>query len=174
MNSTLPWPSNLSKQSAADVHLRGERQVAHRSKTRRTGTSAPLPDVPSLVKPSLGPLECEVLRELCGTGELSARQVLERMPRPLAYTTLSTTLARLYRKGLLSRRLLDKSFLYTSRLSSAQLELQLARDLVKALTRCTDTASDQLAAAIVEVMHGELPELLQELKRAIADEADES
>jgi predicted transcriptional regulator len=116
-------------------------------------------------------LECEVLQQVCGFGESTARQVLERMPRPLAYTTVMTTMTRLYRKGLLNCRLSGKTFLYNSRLSAAQLEMQLARDLVEALVACDEVQSQELAAAIVEALRRKRPQLLQELKRAL--QADE-
>ncbi len=48
-----------------------------------------------------------------------------------------------------------------------QLEIQLARDLVRALVACKDVPSQELAAAIVEAMHQERPEMLQELNRAM-------
>jgi predicted transcriptional regulator len=112
-----------------------------------------------------------VLQQVCGFGESTARQVLDRIARPLAYTTVMTTMTRLYRKGLLSCRLSGKTFIYGSRLSVAQLELQLAHDLVKALVACDAVQTQELAAAIVEAIRSERPQLLQELKRAL-HEAD--
>jgi predicted transcriptional regulator len=161
MDQPMPWPT----QNVAHV-ASGRRQ--RRINPRRRSVKQPPAEVPTLVKSSLGRLEQEVLNVVCRIGESSARQVLKQMPHPLAYTTVMTTMARLYRKGLLSRRVSGKSFLYTSRLSSAQLELQFARDLLRALTRCMEIASDQLAAATVDVLHRQRPELLQELRRAIA------
>jgi predicted transcriptional regulator len=62
--------------------------------------------------PSLGRLEAEVLRVLWGKGESSVRDVLGHLSRPLAYTTVMTTLDRLFKKGLLDRRMSERSFLY--------------------------------------------------------------
>lgn len=53
----------------------------------------------------LGELEAAVLGSVVRLGKASARQVAEDLEpsRGLAYTTISTTLDRLYKKGLLTR-----------------------------------------------------------------------
>ena len=53
----------------------------------------------------LGQLEAAVLGSVVRLGKASARQVAEDLEpsRGLAYTTVSTTLDRLYKKGLLTR-----------------------------------------------------------------------
>ncbi len=53
----------------------------------------------------LGQLEAAVLGSVVRLGKASARQVAEDLEpsRGLAYTTISTTLDRLYKKGLLTR-----------------------------------------------------------------------
>jgi predicted transcriptional regulator len=71
---------------------------------------------------NLGPLERRVLELLWErAGEASVRQVCEAIP-DLAYTTLMTTLDRLHRKGLLSRRRSGRAFHYQPRISRSQLE----------------------------------------------------
>jgi predicted transcriptional regulator len=62
--------------------------------------------------PSLGRLEAEVLRVLWAQGESSVRDVLGQLTRPLAYTTVMTTLDRLFKKGLLDRHMADRTFRY--------------------------------------------------------------
>jgi predicted transcriptional regulator len=53
--------------------------------------------------PALGPLEIAVMEILWVQGESNVHDVVEKLGRPLAYTTVMTTLDRLYKKGLLSR-----------------------------------------------------------------------
>jgi predicted transcriptional regulator len=55
--------------------------------------------------PDIGFLEAEVLRAVKKAGNATARKILDelRPSRTLAYTTVSTTLERLYRKGLVAR-----------------------------------------------------------------------
>ena len=81
----------------------------------------------------LGPLEIQVMEVLWNGGERSVRDVAEQLDRKLAYTTVMTTLDRLFKKGLLDRQKSERAFLYTPRLSSEEWERQRAGDLVAGL-----------------------------------------
>ena len=63
-------------------------------------TNSPVKD------PEIGDLEADVLKSLKRLGTASAGQMMEelRPGRVLAYTTVSTTLDRLYKKGLVARK----------------------------------------------------------------------
>src|ERR1041385_3215102 len=50
---------------------------------------------------SLGALERQMLGEVRENGEVSVRQIWENSGETIAYTTIMTTLDRLYKKGLL-------------------------------------------------------------------------
>ena len=53
---------------------------------------------------ALGELEADILGAVQKLGKASAREVMEELSaRHLAYTTISTVLARLYQKGMLKR-----------------------------------------------------------------------
>lgn len=74
----------------------------------------------------LGPLEVRVLELLwAGDGPRTVRDVHGAFP-DLAYTTIMTTLDRLYRKRVLDRRLQGRAFAYRVRLSREELFAQLA------------------------------------------------
>src|SRR5213082_3418857 len=66
---------------------------------------------------SLGRLEFDLMQILWARGESNVRDVAQHLQRPLAYTTVMTTLDRLYKKGLLDRRMPDRAFLYSARMS---------------------------------------------------------
>jgi predicted transcriptional regulator len=72
-------------------------------------------DAPSPVPP-LHPLEAEVMGAVWDRGETTVREVGEAldeaMPKARAYTTYMTTLVRLHRKGLLTRRREGKTDFY--------------------------------------------------------------
>src|ERR1035438_8195839 len=55
-------------------------------------------------QPPLGHLETTVMDLLWERGESNVHDVVQRLNRPLAYTTIMTTLDRLFKKGLLRRR----------------------------------------------------------------------
>ena len=78
--------------------------------------------------PRLGKLEAAVMDVLWSAGTpLTVREVLERMPpqRNLAYTTVMTVLDRLARKGVVTRELVGKAWLYTATLSREEFVARL-------------------------------------------------
>lgn len=62
-------------------------------------------------KPVLGPLESELLHLLFARGDATVRELLDH-GLDAAYTTVMTTLDRLYKKGLLDRTREGKAFRY--------------------------------------------------------------
>jgi predicted transcriptional regulator len=73
-----------------------------------------------------GPLEIQALEALWKVErESSVRDLRELFPG-VAYTTLMTTLDRLYKKGVLSRRKAGRAFLYSPLSSREDLEQRLA------------------------------------------------
>lgn len=65
---------------------------------------------------SLGSLESEVLSIVCENGGGSVGEVLSKLSRKFAYTTVMTTLDRLYKKDLLERRKVGRRFLYAPKI----------------------------------------------------------
>ena len=61
---------------------------------------------------SLGELEQRSMREIWLRGETSVSELGTAFGEIYAYTTLMTTLDRLYKKGLLARRKHGRAFLY--------------------------------------------------------------
>lgn len=74
----------------------------------------------SATPPALAELEAEVMEEVWRHDEVTVRDVLEalnRGPKQRAYTTIMTIMARLDRKGLLTRRRVGKGDVYRPLLS---------------------------------------------------------
>src|SRR3954452_11423336 len=71
---------------------------------------------PAAPPPELHALEAEVMATAWELGEAAVREVMDALnraaPKPRAYTTYMTTLARLHGKGLLDRRRDGKTDLY--------------------------------------------------------------
>lgn len=78
----------------------------------------------------LGQLESEVMHRLWARGEVSVRDLHAEFAPRLAYTTLMTTLDRLYKKGLLKRRKLGRAFLYTPVVSEKDYRECVAQQLM--------------------------------------------
>lgn len=94
-------------------------------------------------------------------GEANVHDVARRLDRPLAYTTVMTTLDRLYKKGLLDRRKSDRAFFYSPRLSREAWEQKQARELLAELP------SQALISCLVDVVQGQDEALLDELEKRI-------
>jgi predicted transcriptional regulator len=84
----------------------------------------------SFARFSLGPLEREVMEIVWELDKCTVRDVVRRLPQPRAYTTVMTTLVRLFRKGILKRTNFDRKFLYSARVNRQELEDKFARQLL--------------------------------------------
>lgn len=71
--------------------------------------------------PHLGPFEQQLLRELWSRGTGTVREILEGGKIHRAYTTVMTTLDRLYKKGLLDRVAEGRAFRYSPRITPEEL-----------------------------------------------------
>lgn len=63
-------------------------------------------------------------------GETSVREIYEEVSSRLAYTTVMTTLDRLFKKGLLRRRAVGRAFFYTATVSKQEYNQKLTQHLL--------------------------------------------
>jgi predicted transcriptional regulator len=115
----------------------------------------------------LGPLEIQVMEVLWTTSALSVRDVVEKLDRKLAYTTIMTTLDRLFKKGLLDRQKVERAFLYTPRLSHQNWERQRAGDLVAGLLAGSQPSRELLLSSLVDAVGRHDIVLLEQLEEKI-------
>ena len=90
--------------------------------------------------PQLGPFEQQLLRELWSRGSATVREMIADGSIHQAYTTVMTTMDRLYKKGLLDRVAEGRAFRYTPRLSSEELQRGRALDGIRQLLGSNDTS----------------------------------
>jgi len=100
-------------------------------------------------------------------GERSVHDVAKLLDRPLAYTTVMTTLDRLYKKGLLERRKSERAFLYSPSLSRRDWEHKRAGDFVASVLSGPERSSEVLISCLVEAVGQHDEALLDELERKI-------
>lgn len=118
--------------------------------------------------PALGPLEGGVMEVVWTRGESSVRDVVAALQRPLAYTTIMTTLDRLFKKTLLCRRKVERAFLYSPRLSRDEWRREMAAGLVANFLLGGPQRSRELLLSCFLDAVGEHDEtLLNELERKI-------
>src|SRR5437588_2278875 len=98
-------------------------------------------------------------------GEGNVRDVAQRLGRPLAYTTVMTTLDRLFKKGLLERRKAERAFLYSPRLSRREFEHKRAGEFVAGFFAGPQASGELLISCLVEAVGEQDEALLDELER---------
>ena len=118
-------------------------------------------------QPALGHLELEVMEILWERGQANVHDVLQRLGRPLAYTTVMTTLDRLYKKGLLERRKCERAFVYVPHLSRQEWEQKRAGDLVAGFLAGPKPSGELLISCLVEAVGQQDEALLDKLERKI-------
>ena len=122
---------------------------------------------------ALGKLEQDVLNEVWRREEVSVRDVYVAFGERVAYTTLMTTLDRLYKKKLLTRRKDGRAFLYLPALSSDELEQGIREDVIEGLLGHGADAIQPVLACIVDTVSERDRELLDELDRLIKEKRRE-
>jgi len=117
-----------------------------------------------------GPLEIKVLEALWdGPVEATVRD-LQGDFRGTAYTTLMTTLDRLYKKGVLERRKQGRAYAYSARHTRAGLEAYLAQDAFEALLDGGSRAAlKPLLSSFVEAVSRKDAELLDDLETLVRE-----
>jgi predicted transcriptional regulator len=122
-----------------------------------------------VVLPALGKLEREVMQIIWRRGRASVRDVHDELAGRIAYTTLMTTLDRLYKKGLLAREKDGRAFRYAPRVTPEEFERGIAQDVVDALLGRSQDAVEPVLACIVDAVSEHDRELLDELERLVRE-----
>jgi predicted transcriptional regulator len=102
------------------------------------------------IRTSLGPLERQAMNLVWELEECCVASIVKRLQHPRAYTTIMTTLTRLYHKGLLNRRWADGKFLYSARLSHQQLEEAVDQELITQVLRRPAPSRDAIIASLLQ------------------------
>ncbi|HEX4004800.1 MAG TPA: BlaI/MecI/CopY family transcriptional regulator [Acidobacteriaceae bacterium] len=116
---------------------------------------------------ALGAREREVLSVLRELGSATVQQVTVRLSAGLAYTTVMTTLDRLFRKGFLQRKKQNRAFLYSATLSSKELEGQRAAHFIRRFFSESAVQPDLLVSCLVDAVHQYDTDLLARLESSI-------
>jgi predicted transcriptional regulator len=116
---------------------------------------------------SLGRLEFDLMQILWSRGESNVRDVVQHLDRPLAYTTVMTTLDRLYKKGLLERRMPDRAFLYSARFSREEWERTRAESILAGFLAGPHASRELLISSFLEAVGEHDTMLLDELEKKI-------
>jgi len=120
---------------------------------------------------SLGDLERKVMDEVRGYGRANVTRICSALDGLYAYTTVMTTLDRLYKKGLLTRRKEGRAFYYEAKYSPEEMERGVAEDVIG---RLFETSSiEPVLACIVDSVTERDHVLLDELERLVKEKRQE-
>src|SRR5262245_9664680 len=122
---------------------------------------------------ALGKLERQVLEETWRLGEVTVRDIYRAFDERIAYTTLMTTLDRLYKKNLLDRRKDGRAFLYSANVSQEDLDRGIKEDVVDGLLGHDADGVQPVLACIVDTISERDRELLDELDRLVQEKKRE-
>jgi predicted transcriptional regulator len=112
-----------------------------------------------------GRLEAEVMEDLWTYGASRVRDVMRRLDRSVAYTTVMTTLHRLYRKNLLQRNKDDRAYLYSPLVTREEWKYQVARAVVAKLLTGPQALREVLIASLLEAVGQQEVQLLEEIEK---------
>jgi predicted transcriptional regulator len=114
----------------------------------------------------LGPLERRLLSALWMRGSATVREILDAGEVKLAYTTIMTTLDRLFKKQLLIRTAEGRAFRYSPRYTQEELEKAAVGETIRHLLGSGETAALPLSY-LVEAVGEHDARLLDELQRLL-------
>jgi predicted transcriptional regulator len=114
----------------------------------------------------LGPLEERLLEALWERGHATVRDLANDTCRDLAYTTVMTTLDRLFKKNLLSRQAEGRAFRYTPRFTREELHREVAGEAFRQLMDASPASSLPLSY-LVEILTERDAQLLDDLHQVV-------
>jgi len=120
-----------------------------------------------IVESSLGALERAVMSIAWREGDISVREACNRLRVNVAYTTVMTTMDRLFKKGLLTRRKVGRAFVYRAAATRKELEGAVASELVQSLLHRDDNEPLPVLSSLVDAVSDRDRALLDELERLI-------
>jgi predicted transcriptional regulator len=132
----------------------------------------------SFPKMEVGPLEERLLHALWECRSATVRELIEDCNIHLAYTTVMTTLDRLYKKKLLNRVVEGRAFRYSPRQTQEELQKEATSNAIRQLLSSNAASSLPLSYLVDAVgehdaeLLEELQELVERKRRALQNEED--
>jgi predicted transcriptional regulator len=119
------------------------------------------------LRAAFGHLERDVMEVMWRDAPLSVRDVQAQLPRAVAYTTVMTTLDRLFKKGFVERERQGRAFVYTSKHSREQIEGAVAAGLLAGILQ--QGSARPLLSNLVDVVADRDAALLDELEALVRE-----
>ena len=118
----------------------------------------------------LGALEREVMAVVWRSREeINVREVSALLTSTVAYTTVMTTMDRLFKKRLLTRRKVGRAFVYAATATREEMDGAVASELVQSLFQRHGGEPLPLLSSLVDAVSDRDRALLDELERLIRE-----
>ncbi|MBL8143676.1 MAG: BlaI/MecI/CopY family transcriptional regulator [Acidobacteria bacterium] len=121
---------------------------------------------------ALGTLERRVLDVTTAMGEASVRDVAAHLDPSAAYTTVMTTLDRLYRKGMLDRVKHGRAFVYRAVHTTSDIQRTMATALVDGVLGRGDAHAVPLLSSLVDAVTEHDARYLDTLEQLVRDKRE--
>jgi len=122
-----------------------------------------------ILENTLGTLEREVMVVVWNHDEISVRDACVRLGSTFAYTTVMTTMDRLFKKRLLARRKVGRAFVYRAAATRKEMEGAVAAELVQSLLQRDGSGPLPILSSLVDAVSDRDRALLDELERLIRE-----
>jgi predicted transcriptional regulator len=122
-----------------------------------------------MLEDRLGVLEREVLSLVWRRGDTSVRDACEALGSSVAYTTVMTTMDRLFKKRLLSRHKVGRAFVYRAAATREELASAVATELVQSLLQTGGSEPLPILSSLVDAVSDRDRALLDELERLVRE-----
>jgi predicted transcriptional regulator len=122
-----------------------------------------------ILESRLGALERAVMGVVWKAGEINVREACELLDSSVAYTTVMTTMDRLFKKRLLARRKVGRAFVYAATATRDEMEGAVATELVQSLLQRHGSEPLPLLSSLVDAVSDRDRALLDELERLVRE-----
>jgi len=122
-----------------------------------------------ILENSLGALERDVMAVVWNQADISVRDTCLRLGTSAAYTTVMTTMDRLFKKGLLAREKVGRAFVYRATATREELEGAVATELVHSLLQRDGREPLPILSSLVDAVSDRDRALLDDLERLIQE-----
>lgn len=119
------------------------------------------------LRAAFGYLERDVMEVIWRGQPVNVRDVQSQLPRAAAYTTVMTTLDRLFKKGFVQRERRRRAFVYTAAYSREQVQAAVASGLLTGFLEEGSGAARPLLSNLVDVVAERDDALLAELEALV-------
>jgi predicted transcriptional regulator len=122
-----------------------------------------------MLENSLGTLERDVMAIVWVRGDVSVRDVCSELGAPVAYTTVMTTMDRLFKKRLLGRTKVGRAFVYRAAGTREEIQGAVASELMQSLLQGQGSEPLPLLSSLVDAVSERDRALLDDLERLIRE-----